>query len=127
MPVYASPWKAVVHDLEGTKGIVISDESLCYDYYRQQREGNFPFLLKPKTVADVKEIAHDSSITLILVGRESTGSEVHQEVIDYLNANAKLIGTRKYLSIDKEYQEFKSTILHRPSYDAKITVFHYEL
>ena len=127
MPVYASPWKAVVHDLQGTKGIVVSDESLCYDYYRRQSEGIFPLLLKPKTVEDLKEIVHDSSITLILVGRESTESEVHQEIIDYLNANAKLIGTKKYLPIDKEYQGFKSTILHRPSYDAKIMVFHYEL
>ncbi len=127
MPVYASPWKTVVHDLQGTKGIIISDESLCYDYYRGQSEGAFPLLLKPKTVDDLNGIVRDSSITLILVGRESTESEVHQEIIDFLNANAKLTGTKKYLPIDKEYQELKSTILHRPSYDAKITVFHYEL
>ncbi len=65
MPVYASPWKSVVHDLQGTKGIIISDESLCYDYYRRQSEGIYPLLLKPKTVDDLKEIAHDSSLTLI--------------------------------------------------------------
>ncbi len=133
MPVYASPWKEVLRDLKDSGGVVISDESISYEFYRKSEgEGSYPVMLRPESVPDLSRAVDSMSaenrpvrVYLILTGRESTEPEVRAEIVGYLASRGKLEGTRKYVPIDEEYRRIKSLILHRPGYDAKVTVYQY--
>ncbi|TAK63460.1 MAG: hypothetical protein EPO24_04245, partial [Bacteroidetes bacterium] len=83
MPVYATPWKEVISDLQGEQGIILVDESLCYEYYQLQIDEDVPELVKPASRDELQHIIaakQQSSpsffLFLILIGRESTEPEV---------------------------------------------------
>jgi hypothetical protein len=134
MPVYAIPWKEVMEDLRGKDGMIFSDESLCYEYYRNHLDGVYPDLMKSASFQDIaaeirERLSNEEplSVFVVLTGRESTGSEVDKEIVTHLATVGKRVSQRKYLFIDEDYRSIKSKLTGRDSYDAKLTLFEYEL
>lgn len=134
MPVYATPWKEVLSDLNGNEGIILVDESLCYKYYQNMLRGVYPVFRNPQTISELTNDAensfsknHSRNIFLIIMGRESTKVELNKDVIDYIQTKGTKLFEKKYLIQDESYKKIKSRILKRNSYDAKLTLFKYEL
>ena len=135
MPVYATPWKEVLGDLRDRDGLIFADEGLCYSYYQNHLQGTYPELqqfssvneLSEKVLENLTEHPEGVAVYVLLQGRESTESQISPSVITYLQENGTLEYARKYLPIDDTYQRIKSKILHRESYDAKITLYKYIL
>jgi hypothetical protein len=113
---------------------MLADESHCYVYYRNARKGVYPELRKFNSIEDLSsEIAQSASqhqplpVILIMMGRESTETEVGEEVVNYIQTKGTKIYERKYLVLDDEYRRIKSRITGRDTYDAKLTLLKYEL
>ena len=83
--------------------------------------------LSEKVLDNLTEHPEGVAVYVLLQGRESTESQISPSVITYLQENGTLEYARKYLPIDDTYQRIKSKILHRESYDAKITLYKYIL
>ena len=89
MPVYATPWKGVLRELEGRKEKILVDESLCYNYYRKILNGTYPDPINPLTVGELYAFLDKPKIYVIMMGRESTEPEIRGEVIKYIQNNGK--------------------------------------
>jgi hypothetical protein len=135
MPVYATPWKEVLGEMRDQDGLIFADEGLCYSYYQNHLQGTYPELQQFTSVSDLSEkvleklTEHPEGIAVyvLLQGRESTESQISPAVMAYLQGNATLEYAKKYLPIDETYRKIKSKILHRESYDAKVTLYKYIL
>jgi len=125
MPVYASPWKAILAEIEGEKGIILADETEVYKYYSSHLEGEYPEDVNPNTPEELKKILTEKniySIFLLTLGRESTEPTINIELIEYIRSNFKQVSEKKFLYIDESYKKIKNKILKRESYDAKFTL-----
>ncbi len=125
MPVYASPWKAVLAEIEGEKGFILADETEVYKYYSSHLEGKYPEVVNPNTPEELKKILTEKniySIFLLTLGRESTEPTINIELIEYIKSNFKQVSEKKFLYIDESYKKIKSKLLKRESYDAKFTL-----
>jgi hypothetical protein len=135
MPVYATPWKEVLGDMRDRDGLIFADEGLCYSYYQNHLQGTYPELQQFTSVNDLSEKVLEKltehpegvAVYVLLQGRESTESQISPSVMAYLQGNATLEYSKKYLPIDETYRKIKSKILHRESYDAKVTLYKYIL
>lgn len=129
MPVYASPWKDIMKTLEGEEGLILVDESFCYEYYVEELKNDFPKLIKASSVDELRtELAQNPRyIFLILTGRESTKSEIKNDIIGYITKIGILIYERKYLQLEESYRKIKSKIFGRDTYDAKFVLYKYKL
>ena len=134
-PVYASPWKSIMSELEGEKGVIFVDESICYEYYVNQHPDKvYPTLvrfnsLEKLTDTNFKNAFLDGSkIYVLKQGRDSTLNltETPDELIDFLENNKSQTSHKKYIPLDKNYKKIKEKILRRESYDAKFNLFTYE-
>lgn len=125
MPVYASPWKAVLSEIKGEDGFILADETEVYKYYSSYLEGEYPETVNPKNPEELKKLLTDKnvySIFLLTLGRESTEPTINIGLIEYIKNNFKQVSEKKFLYIDKSYIKIKSKILKRESYDAKFTL-----
>lgn len=134
MPVYATPWKEVVDDLEGKEGLLIADESLCYEYYQRQRGGKVPKLVKPATAQalddELRTEAAGSSpvkVFVLMMGRESTEEEVRPEIIGEMRSRGRVVSEQKYLRLDETYRAMKRKLTGRDAYDSKLRLQEYEV
>lgn len=128
MPVYATPWKVIMHDIENRSGWILADESLCYEYYQNHLDGSFPQLKKFSTTSEIEQAVKNespSNIFLLQMGRESTESEIPEEIVQYFREKFTTAGVSKYLIIDESYRIIKAKLLKRDSYDAKVTLYHF--
>lgn len=133
MPVYAVTWKEVLNDISGSDGLMLADESLCYEYYSKELRGNFPKLIKSNSVdelqAEIEKHKTENSLNifLIILGRESTKSELNSDVIDYVKLIGEKVYEKKYFELDPSYRKIKSKILGRDEYEAKLTLYKYKI
>jgi len=134
MATYAVPWKEVIRDLNGKDGIILCDESIHYDYYSKQTEGVYPELINPISVNDLSITIQERlikkrhlTVFLILIGRDTSICTIEGEIVDYIQKTGNLVSLRKYLMIDERYRKIRSMILGRESYDAKISLYEYEM
>jgi hypothetical protein len=134
MPVYASPWKSIVAHVQGVEGLILSDESQCYAYYARRVLSGGPQLIRPAGVASLREVlesrrdlAGAGTVFVILSERESTGSEIPGDVIEYLHAHGRLVEHRTFLPYDATYRLLKTKVLRRPSGEAKFHLYRFEM
>ncbi|PJB01512.1 MAG: hypothetical protein CO127_03425 [Ignavibacteria bacterium CG_4_9_14_3_um_filter_36_18] len=128
MPVYASPWKEILNELQDKEGVILSDEGDVYKYYANHLSGKFPEAINPKTKSDFIKILNGREINtfyLLLLGRESTEPTINADIIFFVFENFRKISEQKYLPIEESYQKIKSIILKRKSYDAKFTLMKF--
>jgi mannosyltransferase len=128
MPVYATPWKQIMNDVEHHSGWMIADESLCYEYYQHHLSGSFPQLKKFSSVSELRQSMNSekpSNVYLLQMGRESTESEIPEEIVHFLQETFTPSRVSKYLVIDESYRTVKAKLLKRDSYDAKVTLYHF--
>lgn len=134
MPVYASPWKAIVAQVEGTPGLILSDESICYAYYARRAGASQPELFRPTGAASLIEKLESregdsgpATVFLVLSERESTASEIPQEVIVHLHALGRQSEHRTFLPYDATYRFIKTSLLGRPPGEAKFHLYRFEM
>jgi uncharacterized membrane protein len=130
MPVYASPWKEMMASLHEVDGAIIADESSVYRYYQNHLPGKYPSLIDSSSISHLeKEISNHNfkKIAILVSGRDSTRSEIPQELMEYIRSKWEHIDTRKYMIIDKRYRKLKEKILARDSYDAKFSISIYRI
>ncbi len=130
MPVYASPWKEMIAPIRGENALVIADERMVYNYYRDYVYADLPPVLDSANVTLLKNALSSGTFHFFYVlssGRESTQSEVSPEFETYVAANASLVSEQKFLPVDEAYRKFKMKITKRDSYDAKFTLRKYQV
>jgi hypothetical protein len=134
-PIYASPWKTILSELEGEKGIIFVDESICYEYYvNQYPDKVYPTLVQLHSLENLEDtnftntLLDSNKIYVMKQGRDSTLNltEVPDELINFLEINKSLTSYKAYIPLDIKYKKIKEKILSRTSYDAKFNLFTYE-
>lgn len=133
MPVYAAPWKEVIREVQGTPGLILVDESSCYEYYRERSHSVFPRRIAPESIQELNDEiqaqgqGRDTEVAIILTGRESTQPEIPEIIIEHLKLHGAVLSQKRFVVVDAKYRALKAKILKRDSYDAKITITTYKL
>lgn len=134
-PVYASPWKQVLSEIQGEKGIIFSDEDYCYTYYvNQDPAGDYPRLIVLESLDMLEDpvfkqaVMESEKVFVIRHGRDSSTrlSAAPVELMDFLSSNRKLSSHKKYLVLEDRYKRLKEKMLKRESYDAKFNLYAFE-
>lgn len=126
-PVYATPWKEVLDELEGQDGIVVADEDLCFEYYHVRTQNPLPPLWNGKSESDQEAWQKGQTVFLILTGRDSSPPGVREDVVQRIRERGTLVKEQKYVVLKESYRRFKGRITGRDSYDAKLTLYTYQL
>jgi hypothetical protein len=138
MPVYAVPWRAIARTLDGAGGVALVDESHCYLYYRRRAAPGAPPVVRPRDADELRDLlaaaaarhggppaSPSVAVALIRTDRESTRSEVPDDVVAFLGTRGRLVGSSRWVEYSPRYRRLQEAVLHRPSSQAKVRLDRY--
>jgi uncharacterized membrane protein len=132
MPVYAVPWKAIVEETRGARGLLLSDERLCFAYYARRDTAGLPALVAPADAAELRVLLRHSltrgnTLFLLLTERESTPSDIPADVLTALRDSLTRVSRRVFVPYDDTYRWIRSRLLKRAGGEGKATLERYDL
>lgn len=140
MPVYAVPWRTIARTLDGAGGVALVDESHCYDYYRRHAVPSAPPAVHPHDAEELRGMLAGAAgqesgngtppsvpVALVLTDRESTRSEVPEDVVAFLRHEGRPAGSSSWVEYSPRYRRLQERLLHRPSAEAKVRLERYEV
>ncbi|CAG0936784.1 hypothetical protein TFLX_05675 [Thermoflexales bacterium] len=130
-PIYTVPIREITQNLRArvqSGDVIISDPDTGFQYYYDQDVHPAPALasMPQSTALLYVQTQHPTRVWLLTLGRDRTREAAPDQLVEWLNANYRLVMTQGYAPQAETYRKVKEQLLHRPSYEFKLLIQLFE-